>query len=172
MKYKNFLGRLISLAVVVSSLFYYNTVAFDRQQMVEEHEQKIAEAQAYNESVMALENSSAKENSTEGNGAGGNGTDVNDTHAAAYADGTYEGTGIGFGGEIQVSVTVTEGKISLVEILSADSEDQAYFNMAKVLADTIVKEQSAQVDAISGATFSSNGILEAAQDALSKAVTP
>ena len=163
MKYKNFLGRQASLVVVVSSLFYYNTIALDRQQVVEEHEQKIAEAEAHNESVMALENSAAEEN-----GAGGNGTGS----VTAYADGTYEGTGIGFGGEIQVSVTVTEGKISQVEILSADSEDQAYFNMAKVLADTIVKEQSAQVDAISGATFSSNGILEAAQDALSKAVTP
>ncbi len=156
MKYKNFLIRLISLLLVVGSLWYYNAAAWKRQEIVEAHEQKIAEAEAYNESVMALEQGNSKED-------GANGT--------VYQDGTYEGTGIGFGGDVSVSVTITDGKIANVEILAADDEDPAYFDMAKVLTDTIVKEQNAQVDVISGATFSSNGILEAAQDALSKAVS-
>lgn len=155
MKYKNFLIRLISLLLVVGSLWYYNAAAWKRQEIVEAHEQKIAEAEAYNESVMALEQGNSQEDGA---------------NATAYQDGTYEGTGIGFGGEVSVSVTITDGKIANVEILSADDEDPAYFDMAKVLTDTIVKEQNAQVDVISGATFSSNGILEAAQDALSKAV--
>lgn len=156
MKYKNFLIRLISLLLVVGSLWYYNAAAWKRQEIVEAHEQKIAEAEAYNESVMALEQGNSQEDGANG---------------AAYQDGTYEGTGIGFGGEVSVSVTIMDGKIANVEILAADDEDPAYFDMAKVLTDTIVKEQNAQLDVISGATFSSNGILEAAQDALSKAVS-
>lgn len=154
MKYKNFILRVLSLALVVGVLFQYNTIALGRQQIVEENKQQVAEAEAYNESVMALEN---------GDEEGG---------AASYIDGTYDGSGIGFGGDINVSVTVAGGKITQVEILSASDEDPAYFDMAKVLTDSIVEEQSAEVDTISGATYSSNGILDAAADALSKAVAP
>lgn len=150
MRYKNFILRVVSLALVVGVLFQYNTVALGRQQIVEENKQKVAEAEAYNESVMALENG--------------------EDETAGYVDGTYDGSGIGFGGEITVSVTIAGGKITQVEILSADAEDPAYFNMAKVLTDNIVEEQSAEVDTVSGATYSSNGIRDAASDALSKAV--
>ncbi len=122
---------------------------------MQENENKIAAAEAYNESVMALENA------LEGNSG---------SNKAVYADGIWEGTGVGFGGDIRVSVTVKDGKIISVEILSAESEDPAYFEMAKVLPDNIIKEQSTEIDTVSGATYSSNGILDAAADALSKAV--
>lgn len=155
MKYKNFILRAVSLAVIVGALFNYNSIALGRQQIVQENENKIAEAEAYNESVTALENADKDAENA----------------IAAYADGTWEGTGIGFGGDINVSVTVTDGKITNVEILSAEDEDPAYFEMARVLPDNIVKEQSTEIDTVSGATYSSNGILDAAADALSKAVT-
>lgn len=151
MKYKNFILRIISLGIMVGALFQYNSIAYGRQQIIEENKQKVAEAEAYNESVMALENGE-------------------DESASSYADGTYEGSGIGFGGEINVSVTIADGKITQVDILSADAEDPAYFDMAKVLPDHIVEAQSVEVDTISGATYSSNGILDATSDALSKAV--
>ncbi|MDD7389231.1 MAG: FMN-binding protein [Lachnospiraceae bacterium] len=156
MKYKNFLIRLLSFLLVVGALGGYNSIARERQQTVQENENKIAEAEAYNESITALENTKT-DSEQEADVSGG------------YADGIWEGTGIGFGGEIRVAVTVENGKITGVEILSADSEDQAYFNMAKVLPDRIVEAQSAQIDTVSGATFSSTGILEAAQDALNQA---
>lgn len=151
MKYKNFILRVVSLALVVVVLFQYNTVALGRQQIMDENKQQVAEAEAYNESIMALENGDAE-------------------NTSSYTDGTYDGTGIGFGGDVNVSVTVADGKIASVEIISADAEDPAYFDMAKVLTDTIVEEQSTEVDVISGASYSSHGILDAAADALSKAV--
>lgn len=155
MKYKNFTLRLLSLLVAVGALFGYNTVALSRRQIVQENENKIAAAEAYNESVMALENTME---------------DNSQSDKSVYDDGTWEGTGIGFGGDITVSVTVRDGKIAGVEILSAESEDPAYFEMAKVLPDRIIKEQSTEIDTVSGATYSSRGILDAAADALSKAV--
>jgi uncharacterized protein with FMN-binding domain len=84
-----------------------------------------------------------------------------------YADGTYEGTGEGFKGDVTVSVTVKNHKIETVKVIS-NSDDTAYFSKASVLCETIVKSQSVDVDTVSGATFSSLGIIDAVSDALSK----
>lgn len=90
----------------------------------------------------------------------------NQATASNWKDGTYTGEGTGFGGKIAVKVTVTDGSIANVEITEAKSEDSAYFDQAKKLTDIIVKQQTADVDTISGATYSSKGIIEATQNAL------
>ena len=84
-------------------------------------------------------------------------------------DGTFTGTGEGFGGEIEVEVTISDGRITGIRILSAEAETPRYFNKAKSLTDLILKKQSTDVDAVSGATFSSAGILEAVAGALKAA---
>jgi uncharacterized protein with FMN-binding domain len=86
-----------------------------------------------------------------------------------YVDGTYQGSGMGFGGEILVEVTIADGEITKVEILSAENETPDYLTTAETLTDEIVKKQSFEVDTVSGATLSSNGILDGAKEALSKA---
>lgn len=86
-----------------------------------------------------------------------------------YKDGTYQGSGTGFGGTIQVETTISSGGISKVEITSADGEDAAYLDMAKKVIDTVIAEQTAAVDTVSGATFSSGGILEAVRQSLQEA---
>lgn len=93
-----------------------------------------------------------------------------DTSASAYRNGTYDGTGQGFGGPVTVRVTVSGGKMTDISILSHDGEDGTYFGMAEKLTDTIVARQTTDVDSVSGATFSSKGIKSAVDDALSKAV--
>ena len=163
MRYQNFITRFLSLAVIVGSLFIYNSIASERQELIQNNENIIFKVEAYNESIKTLENElnhNSKENRAE--------SDADDS--SLYANGIWEGTGIGFGGEIKISVTVKDGRIDKVEIISAEGEDSAYFNMAKVIADRIVEVQSTEVDTITGATYSSNGILDAAADALSKAV--
>ena len=74
---------------------------------------------------------------------------------------TYEGVGKGFGGEIKVSVTVEEGKLTNIEVLShgesAGISDPAF---AKIPA-AIIENQSVAVDTVSGCTFSSKGLIEA-----------
>ena len=83
-----------------------------------------------------------------------------------YTDGVYTGTGTGYRGETEVSVTVSGGKITDIEIVSYQ-DDREYFERASAIVDDIISMQSVDVDTISGATFSSNGILEAVADALS-----
>ena len=87
-----------------------------------------------------------------------------------YPDGRGEGGAKGFGGMITVLVTVENGTISEIEITSADDEDKAYLSMAEDIIPKIIEAQSAEVDTISGATFSSTGIKNATEQALEQAV--
>ncbi len=86
-----------------------------------------------------------------------------------YADGTYTGEAQGYGGTVAVELTVGNGKITDLTITSAEKEDTAYLDAASAVIYSILEQQSTDVDTVSGATFSSNGILHAAEDALRKA---
>lgn len=86
-----------------------------------------------------------------------------------YKDGSYQGTGNGFDGTIVVKVTVQSGTISDIEIVEAKSEDAAYLDNAKKIINTMIQNQTSNVDVASGATYSSNGIIEAVQNALKEA---
>lgn len=86
----------------------------------------------------------------------------------AYKDGTYTGTGTGFGGELTVKVKVAKGKVKKIQIVSS-SDGEEYIRKAKALLKTICEKQSTNVDAVSGATYSSAGIIEAVRNALAKA---
>ena len=71
-----------------------------------------------------------------------------------------------------MEVTVEGGKITGVEVTSAEKEDGAYLSMAEDIIADILEAQSADVDTISGATFSSTAIRDASARALEKAVQP
>lgn len=75
----------------------------------------------------------------------------------------------GYGGTVAVELTIENGKFTDLTVVSAEKEDAAYFDAASSLLDTILEEQSTDVDTVSGATFSSNGIIHATEDALRKA---
>ncbi len=84
----------------------------------------------------------------------------------SVADGIYEGTGKGFRGTTSVSVTVENGEITDITVNSYE-DDTAYFTRAQdAVIGKIISSQSLNVQAVSGATFSSNSILEAVADAL------
>ena len=85
------------------------------------------------------------------------------------ADGVYEGTGQGRNGNVTVGVHIKDNKIVKVEEV-AQHESAGYWAMAVEIFSRIVKEQSADIDATSGATLSSNGIKAAVKDALTKDV--
>ena len=145
MKYMNFAIRTVSLLLILGVLWQYQHIAVSRAAVVAERQQRIDEVEAYNAALTEQ--------------------DV----ASSYKDGTYEGTGMGFGGEITVSVTVADGKVTEITVLSADGEDPAYYDQALAVLDEIVSAQSTEVDTDSGATFSSTGLIDAAADALGKA---
>lgn len=89
---------------------------------------------------------------------------------ATLKDGTYQGSADGYSGTTTVSVTVSGGKVTKISVDSENDSEQ-FFSRAESVLDTIVEEQSLEVDAVSGATFSSAGLINAVSNALQKAVT-
>lgn len=88
---------------------------------------------------------------------------------ATIPDGAYQGAGSGLFGPIRVSVTVKSGRVVDVKIL-AHQDTPEYANAAFVeLTRAVVREQDPEVDAVSGATDSSEGFVSAVIDALEKA---
>ena len=83
-------------------------------------------------------------------------------------DGSYQGIGMGFKGNVRVEVKVTDGKIASINVID-NIDDAPFFDKAKSLIPNIISSQTANVDSVSGATYSSNGIKSAVRDALKKA---
>lgn len=81
------------------------------------------------------------------------------------ADGIYKGSGTGFAGTVSVSVEIKDKSITAITILSTQ-DDEAFFNRAKGVIDKIIAGQTLDVDVVSGATYSSNGIISAVKNAL------
>ena len=90
------------------------------------------------------------------------------TAPSTYLDGIYTAEAMGFEGRITVQVTVAEDQITDITILSAEDEEE-YLSRAKQVVPAILEGQSPNVDAVSGATYSSTGILNAVKLALAKA---
>lgn len=88
--------------------------------------------------------------------------------AANLKDGVYTGSGTGFSGTITVQVTVAGGKITAIQIVSS-GDDAAYLNRAQAVIPSVIAAQSTSVDTVSGATYSSKGILMAIRNALVQA---
>lgn len=142
---REFWMRMMSAVVIVGLILGYNSVLEARAK-----DEKIAKLNAKIENVESLEDQESKNGS--------------------YKDGTYTGEADGFGGTVKVEVIVKKQKIKEVNIVSADGEDGSYLTMAKDIIPKILDAQSAEVDTISGATFSSTGIKNATKQALEKAV--
>ncbi len=88
----------------------------------------------------------------------------------SWADGTYSGEAYGFKSDIKVKVTVKDKILEAIEIVS-QADDKPYFNAADCVVDKMLEENSTDVDTVSGATFSSRGIINAVKNALKPAVT-
>ena len=140
LKHLDFWSRLGSLVLAVVALCVYQAYALQWQAAEDENKQQIAEAQAKNAAA--------------------------EDGAVSYADGTYTGSGDGFGGTVSVEVTVSGGKITAIDVVNAANEDAAYLDKAKGIIDSMISANSPEVDTISGATFSSTDIKTAVQQAL------
>lgn len=138
---KTILTRFISIAAMIGVLLVYNNAVYANE---EEEAALLAE---YEEAM----------------------AEINAAQESSYNDGTYTGEAWGFGGTITMEVVIEDGTITEVNVLSAESEDSAYLAMAVDVIDDILSTQSADVDTVSGATFSSNGIIEAVELALESA---
>ena len=88
--------------------------------------------------------------------------------ANGLVDGVYTAAAYGYKSDIEVQVTISQGEIVAIDILS-QNEDAAYFNRAVGVISSVLAAQSTSVDAVSGATFSSKGILQAINRCLAQA---
>lgn len=88
----------------------------------------------------------------------------------SWADGTYQAYADGYGGSNSISIQVVIKNHKIESVVSdSNRETKEYFNDAKAIFNKIVEAQSCGVDVVSGATMSSNGIIEATQKCLAKA---
>ena len=151
-RYRNFILRAVNLLLVAVLLVQYQHIAVARAATVAQRKQKIAEVESWNASVLQAEKAEEQQAEEEG-----------------YKDGVYEGTGLGFGDDITVSVTIQDGQMTDITVVSADGEDKPYYRQAIAVLDEILTTQSAEVDAVAGATLTAEGLIEAVADALGKA---
>lgn len=149
MKYKNFVLRTLNLLLILGVLWQYQNTAVLRAEAVAQRKQEIAEVEAYNASLLQAEQAAEEE--------------------TGLRDGTYEGSALGFGDTITVAVTIRNGAITDLSVLNADGEDRPYYNQALTVLDEILSAQSTEVDTVSGATLTAEGLINAVADALGKA---
>lgn len=154
---KMFWIRSVNLLAVAAILLVYQSQAYAREQiaLAQEEQQKAVKMQdACKEAMDKMENMQAM------------GTEEETKSAYGLSDGVYTGTGTGFGGSLTVEVTIENGKIQDISITDTQDDD-SYLDKASVLLEQIVDAQGTEgVDAVSGATYSSEGILGAVGDAL------
>jgi uncharacterized protein with FMN-binding domain len=103
-------------------------------------------------------------------GAGSLQTDESvDVASGNYSDGTYEGEASGYGPNLKIQVKVSSGKISDIEIVSHNETPGFYETAFETVPSEIIQKQNTDVDTVSGATYSSVGIINAVNEALKEA---
>lgn len=91
-------------------------------------------------------------------------------NSTIYIDGTYEGVADGFGPDLTVEVVIKDSRIQSVIVVDHNERNKRYWGLPveQIPAD-IIETQSTDVDSISGATMTSDGIKKAVENALAKA---
>lgn len=148
--------------------------AIEEAAKAQEEAKKKAEEEAKNKKDSAAKEDAdaadkAAENQPDADSEADSSDEAEESEDLAYKNGTYTGDGQGFGGNIQVQVTLENDTITDIQVVSAPGEDSAYLSQGQGVISTILAAQSTDVDTISGATFSSTGIINAVNDALGKA---
>ena len=190
MKYQNFIMRILCLLLILAAVVGYNSMQKKDTQAQESQEiaaltKRVEKLEKQNtEMLSALEEAAknqeaaiaqAKSDAKDKDNAAKEDAEETDTEEESddsenvYKDGTYTGSAQGFGGAITVQVTLANDEITDIQVISAPGEDSAYLSQGEGVISSIISAQSTDVDTVSGATFSSTGIINAVVDALGKA---
>ena len=89
--------------------------------------------------------------------------------SGAYKDGEYLGKASAYNGNVEVKVTISGGKITAIDIVKTKDDEEYFFDAQKKVIPEILEKQSTDVDAVAGATTSSEGIAHAVEKALEQA---
>ena len=118
-------------------------------------------------------NSNSQNTNSSSNGSGQNGNNSNDNTTAEagkfpYKEGVYYGTAEGYLDDIKVAIVIQDKTLKAVVIVE-ENDDETFFKRARAVAENMVKKQTVDVDVVSGATYSSKGIIGAVKEALKEA---
>ena len=190
MKYQNFIMRILCLLLILASVVGYNSMQKKDTQAQESQEitaltKRVEKLEEQNTEILsALEEAAknqeaaiaqAQRDAKDKDDAAKEDAEETDTEEESdasenvYKDGIYTGSAQGFGGAITVQVTLANDEITDIQVTSAPGEDSAYLSQGEGVISSIISAQSTDVDTVSGATFSSTGIINAVVDALGKA---
>lgn len=190
MKYQNFIMRILCLLLILAAVVGYNSMQKKDTQAQESQEitaltKRVEKLEEQNTEILsALEEAAknqeaaiaqAQRDAKDKDDAAKEDAEETDTEEESddsenvYRDGTYTGSAQGFGGAITVQVTLANDEITDIQVTSAPGEDSAYLSQGEGVISSIISAQSTDVDTVSGATFSSTGIINAVVDALGKA---
>lgn len=190
MKYQNFIMRILCLLLILAAVVGYNSMQKKDTQAQESQEiaaltKRVEKLEEQNTEILsALEEAAknqeaaiaqAQRDAKDKDDAAKEDAEETDTEEESdasenvYKDGTYTGSAQGFGGAITVQVTLANDEITDIQVTSAPGEDSAYLSQGEGVISSIISAQSTDVDTVSGATFSSTGIINAVVDALGKA---
>lgn len=198
MKNQNFYMRVISVLLVIMAVLFYNssmkaeenekeiTALTDKVDTLQNQQSELLSAletiytsRVQNQTASAADTAAGSDTtdsvstdsaSADNSEADNNTTDDTTTDSDyVYKDATYTGEAEGYGGTIQVEVTLAGDEITSINVVSAPGEDSAYLSQAESVINSVISAQSTDVDTVSGATFSSTGILNAVDEALGKA---
>ena len=190
MKYQNFIMRILCLLLILAAVVGYNSMQKKDTQAQESQEiaaltKRVEKLEKQNtEMLSALEEAAknqeaaiaqAKSDAKDKDNAAKEDAEETDTEEESddsenvYKDGAYTGSAQGFGGAITVQVTLANDEITDIQVTSAPGEDSAYLSQGEGVISSIISAQSTDVGTVSGATFSSTGIINAVVDALGKA---
>ena len=86
-----------------------------------------------------------------------------------YKDGEYLGKASAYNGNVEVKVTISGGKMTAIDIVKTKDDEDYFFDAQKKVIPEILEKQSTDVDAVAGATTSSEGIAHAVEKALEQA---
>ncbi|MBR1866256.1 MAG: FMN-binding protein [Lachnospiraceae bacterium] len=148
--------KMLNLVLVVGILFAYNTTLEHRTQ-AEEIARLTAELASSNLQLAKYAEKTDNRESQE------------QPVESDYVDGVYQASARGYGGDITMELMIEQGMMTRLNILSAAEEDGAYLQMASSMVKEILRQQSVEVDTVSGATYSSIGIRDATAKALEQA---
>ena len=122
-----------------------------------------------NSSEKAVEASGDKASTNSSNASSDSqGADGNSA-PGAYKDGECFGKASAYNGNVEVKVTISGGKITAIDIVKTKDDEEYFFDAQKKVIPEILEKQSTDVDAVAGATTSSEGICHAVQKALEEA---
>lgn len=168
MKNQNFYMRVLCLVVIIGAVLFYNSRTQEKEYQtqneeltkridaLEKQQQEILTALQENfdaqekakaesekqktETTKSEENADSTDNIEKPDSA-----DSTDTADKVYKNGTYTGDGQGFGGNIQVQITIADDTLTDIQVVSAEKEDSAYLSQGKAVIDPVSWKPRAQM---------------------------